>query len=379
MMWRLLRGAPRPNETSGGLSFWQNRRLVRRAGGVLDGGPADRRAMLLGCYQSAFEELADGLSTTNYASRIGVIGLFGVRSPAANAWALSAPRRAAVVVSAGLLTTTADALGAALASGRLLGDAYPSDAHGPPASIPASLAAALIGDFAGPGLTGERVDALYQLYCRVASFVVAHEIAHIARSHQAQLPGARALGGIDEATQLRGSSWADEKTRLIEFDADAHALDMLLATETPDRRLDTWTVEEACETLFVIAFAIIVTLLVIDSDSVPILRQADQGHPPPIWRAVFATSLLLDTVAAAHPLCRPMLEDQLAMAWTEAEAVAVALGRVGSRWRDAVWDDTARAWHLDAYELFRARYLEYQAGVLDPSADALQHNHGTGG
>jgi hypothetical protein len=353
-----------------GLKFWQVRGVVQRAGGVLDDASiTERQVILLSRHQEAFEVLTDGLSTTRYAGSVGTVGLLGLRSATVNAWALSAPGRSAVAVSAGMLTAAADALATAIATGGLFNDAYPPDPEAPPGEVPSEIAGALLGDQAGPGLTGERIELLHELYCRVASFVVAHEIAHLARQHRTVLSAAGALSeieGIDEARQLSGGQWGQEVTRLIEFDADVHGLDMLLATERPGRPPESWTKREVGETIFLIAFAIIVTLQLIDRGEAPLMLQSRQSHPPPIWRAVFATSLLLDTLHALWPHDREHLEEHLTMAWAEAEAVAKVLGHGQGRWRDAIWGKAKQAWRLDDYEWLRKRYLEYQVAVLDP-------------
>ena len=194
-----------------GLKFWRARGVVQRAGGVLDDvSITERQVILLGRHQEAFEVLTSGLSTTLYAGNVGTVGLLGLRSAAVNAWALSVPGRSAVAVSAGMLTGAADALAAAIATGGLFNNAYPPDPDALPGKVPSEIARALVGDQTGPGLTSERIELLHELYCRVAAFVVAHEIAHLARQHRTVLRAAGALSeieGIDEAQQLSGSQW----------------------------------------------------------------------------------------------------------------------------------------------------------------------------
>ncbi|MBV8092154.1 MAG: hypothetical protein JO110_02765 [Acetobacteraceae bacterium] len=359
------------SEPGGSQGFWRSHHEIRRIGGMLETGVTFREEVLLSCWTQVIQDSDAQLEGSSYEGRIGELAFFAVDNCTVNAWAVAAPRRSAIVVSRGMLTATADALACAMTEKKLLDDAYPRGTTSNEASVSEELAHALIGGFSGPGVRGERINALHELYCRVAQLVVHHEMAHLARRHLKILRQGEGLGVIDEAFQLNSSRFGEEQLRFIEFDADVHAFDMMLVEaglmgHSP-KRLST---AEVGEITFVLAFAAIVLGQLLDRGEATLALQSLRTHPPAVWRAIFATSLLRETLVRETCAAIEGITDRLNEAWTEAEHVAAALRLSPGRW-DVGREEVPHAWCLDDYVNMSKRYIAFCINVIDPLEERI--------
>ncbi len=90
---------------------------------------------------------------------------------------------------------------------------------------------------------------------------------------------------------MTAAEFAIDRARFLEFDADAWALDtMLLGYGTEWTSLD----ETARSMVFVTSFAAIVVGQILDRGESALDLQSKLSHPPPVWRALFVTDLLVE-------------------------------------------------------------------------------------
>ena len=127
--------------------------------------------------------------------------------------------------------------------------------------------------------------------------------------------------------------------RYIEFDADHHALDMMLcASETkgpPGEREDQLIASD----LILNIIAIITVLMLLDSEHSPIASQYETDHPPPVHRAMRLCHALASTYQRERNWDWEYVVDLHDEGWVEASRVAEKLGLAEGRWHGQTMED----------------------------------------
>jgi len=170
---------------------------------------------------------------------------------------------------------------------------------------------------------------------------------------------------VVERLQLGSERFGDEEVRFIEFDADVHALDIMLVEELKANNVKSLTARQAGDIAFLVAFAAIVVGQILDQGEPDVALQSRRTHPPPVWRAIFLSALLIETIPRETSAGTEEIGDRLNEAWTEAEHVASVLGLTSGRWGGMSREEMQRTWHLDDFETMRTRYLSYATKVID--------------
>lgn len=208
----------------------------------------------------------------------------------------------------------------------------------------------------------ERTEWGVSLLKRIVDFVIHHELAHIDRSHHRLLLRPGTGLAIDEALAMHGKGRAGHRRRMLEFDADAIALDMILieATAAPDSPLRTWTAGQTEDEVFNTLLAVIILCQLFDRRHRPMESYLIGSHPAPVLRAVRFSEVLQATFEALGKLDLGTLHDIVDTAWWEASRIATAEGFPEGRWRgDDMRDvpvaliDACRADHIAFTEEFR--------------------------
>lgn len=188
--------------------------------------------------------------------------------------------------------------------------------------------------------TEERADYCVELFLHMLEYVVVHEIAHHVRDHIALVNNAHGLFLIDDldarATATPEPSHVDGfLVQDLEFDADAHGLDLSIAAMDAKHPLKTeWDTEAAAEWQFQLVFAQLMVAQVFDDANKHEAEYTVDGHPAPLHRAINYSNLVSRSMH--HLIGGPwdVYRDMHDTAWSEAGYVAKALNLPKGRWHN---------------------------------------------
>lgn len=233
----------------------------------------------------------------------------------------------AVFIHGGLLTRLWDALARAVAGSVFLASRFSWKQPGPDANIPG-----------GPWVVANDKRSAYFLeaFGRAVEFVIFHEVAHLRRRHVRRYRDASGHDFIDEAFGMASEAVVGSKLlQLLEFDADATALEMCLNATSWFRAergegssaLDP---DHLTSELFLRLLAGTVTFLALDLEAEQSAVSYLGQHPPSIHRAMRYSLLLGDTIRSLS--VESDIEPFVDQAWTELSFLARRLGVDGGRW-----------------------------------------------
>ncbi|MGJ5176530.1 hypothetical protein ACQR16_30975 [Bradyrhizobium oligotrophicum] len=334
--------------------FWQTNETVCQLGGML-AEPTPRESILLGAWLGVYEMALAELREAGLSDHLESVAFFAIDTVIQNAWAIRSDSGVAVAISRGLVVGVADALVGAFADIGRGDNVYPFGLVDMDDSLPDELREALMGEVQAPGLVGDRGSILHQLYCHIASIVIHHELGHVVRGHF-DLLGGGSKGLVDEVVQLSAVEFGNERIRFLEFDADAWALDAILQGYAGE-----WSAmdETARDMMFSTAFAAIVVGQILDVGESTIDLQSKLSYPPPVWRALFVTDLLVEEMVDLTGSEREVVAEPVFLAWSVAARVAKHLGRSEGRWRAIEQGDVEDRWQLAVYADMRAGYIDF--------------------
>ena len=170
---------------------------------------------------------------------------------------------------------------------------------------------------------------------RTVDFVIHHELAHLTRNHHDLLPNRTTTLAIEEALAASSTGRGTHRRRMMELDADATALDMMLMEINAEHPLADWRPDDIEDEYFNTLLAVIVLCQVFDHDHQPLEPQQKRTHPAPVLRAIRFGEVLHATYegqSLGDPVRMYGIGDQ---AWWEASTLAEADGLLRGRW----WGD----------------------------------------
>jgi len=226
-------------------------------------------------------------------------------------------------------------------------DSYPEDdtiQYKPPTVITAELLyySSILPAFGFPddyrstdgiirqNITGARRELCEDLYNWIIDHLLYHEVMHIARDHFSYYDIYRNTG-ISEEKKMREEN---KFVRLLELDADMHALDYKIRTMPEFQHFKEMPVKEIRAYMFLEFFGYLIIQQLTDRQNKPIAEQLEETHPPPVMRAI-CYDRFLRTIFIEHGLATAAIVTAESLyAWNEASKIAVKLGFPPGRWRD---------------------------------------------
>ncbi len=314
--------------------FWERLARIERAGGLIDPGYLDEfHRMACGYARKSFREAINAHKDDYYADQFKGLSLFFIDNDVLNAVALENGNRRGIGLHLGTVRRLWWLFYWAMGSGRVINHWFESAPLSEQISLDAAMADPVWQDHEAARLPADRAILMYEIFLRSLEFMVYHELAHHARGH---LPlAARELGleAIEEGLCVGVEETADNALlRLIEFDADVEALDMMLVALDRDIPLETWESKEAGTECFLRVMAIVGVFLLLDLDHAPISEQYRQSHPAAVHRALRLTSALARGFGDHVGWNEKERIQEHDSSWYEASAMAALLGLPEGRW-----------------------------------------------
>jgi hypothetical protein len=169
-------------------------------------------------------------------------------------------------------------------------------------------------------------------FSRTIDFVVHHELAHLARGHHALLARSSEAMALDEAMAAGENVALISDRQLMELDADANALDMILVEGNAERAFAEWPESFIEDEFFNTMLSVLMVCQVLDHAHRPVNAPGARSHPAPVIRAIQFGKVLSYTFEHLFPSMTERLIDIHDQAWWEASQVALACGLPEGRW-----------------------------------------------
>ncbi len=339
---------------------WRRDALIRSHGGLVDPTKLETfDSVACATLRTLYIEVRTLNRPTYYGDRFDRLSLFYVGNEAANALALERRGNRGIAVFLGLPRRLWSAFHLGLSNSGFLRDCFDSEAV--PLSAPADRALLCGSDllFTPENWPSERVDALNDLFDRALTFLLCHEIGHHLRGH---LELVRDHLGFDVVDELRGAaaSGPDHRLlRMIEFDADIEAADLILLSVLDQAKVNGWSTDKTKAQGFQWMVAVITVFLVFDLEQLPNASHYQGSHPAPVHRAIITAGAFSRTFAREFGWTeeeREFFEDS---AWEAVSDIAEQLGLIESRW----WGTETAAMDLDLYKHEEKLFLEFEAWI----------------
>lgn len=198
-----------------------------------------------------------------------------------------------------------------------------------------------------------RLDYARALFLRSMEYVVAHEIAHVVRYHLDLLNREFGLSFIDEqeAAEVVAEALSSDRRRLqrnIEFDADFHGIDLMIASWVERRKNDVASgrqepidTDVATSELFVHVLGIVLVHLLLDRKHREIRVPVVGEYPASVHRAMRSALLCERTFRDEFGLDAEESMRFHDEAWGEASLVASGLGFPEGRWHGETMEGMA--------------------------------------
>ena len=321
--------------------YWASSPQILVAGGLIDPGYLDRfHRMSCGYARHYFRLALRAHSTDDFSDQFQNLSLMFVNSSRPNALAIEREGRRGIAVYLGILRRLWSLFQIALSSHEFLEGMISCELDGRlrVRGAPALDDSVNLLELADQW-PEERAKVLYDLFARAVDFIVYHELAHHARRHLPFLRSSLGVDVIDEALSMHLTSSDASIFRFLEFDADHHALDMLITAADRERRFSLWTIEESETRCFQWTIAILSTFLLFDIDHIPIDDQYKTSHPAPVHRAMRMSAAISRTFAREFGWEEDRRVDWHDSAWWEVSVIAGLLGLPEGRWRGDRTDD----------------------------------------
>ena len=346
---------------------WRRDLLVRGSGGLVDPtglGAFDRTSCAL--LRDLFVETRKRHQATYYGDRFGRMSLFYVENVAANALALERGRDRGIGVFLGLPRRLWAAFHIGLSNPAFLDGCFDSE-PGP-----------LIGDASVDLLRGgellfipdeiwpeERTGALWDLFERALTFLLCHEISHHVRGHLELVRDRLGFDGVDELRGAAADGPDNRLLRLIEFDADSDAVDLILISVVADAAAEGWSADKTRAQGFQWMVAVITVFLIFDLEHLPVSLQYESSHPAPVHRAILTAGAFSRTFARNFAWSeeeRALFEES---AWEAVSEIAEQLELPPGRW----CGETTSLMDLGRYAEEEKLFLEFEAWISASASD----------
>lgn len=313
---------------------WAREPIVRSMGGLIHPGALGLfERQTCGWFRYLFREIVRDATGRRYEDRFDNLSLFFLNRSTSNAIAMEAGGRRGVGVNIGLPRNIWALMRAAVGHSQFLNTSFKSSAPAPEFDPHAPDAWASLYEDPADHWPQDRYSYLFELFMYAAEFLICHELAHHARGHLDYLKKTIGASSIDEALSLHAAEDSQEGRllQMLEFDADQHALDLVMLRHTKGgiHKHDRDFVEED---VFKQTLATILTFMAFDLDHRPIERRYTRTHPAPVHRALRLSATILFTYEDFYALPGQQLNQTQNEAWGEAAVVAEILGMPSGRW-----------------------------------------------
>lgn len=188
-------------------------------------------------------------------------------------------------------------------------------------------------------ITQERLDYCFDIFFYMLEYLVLHELAHHMRGHFDLEINKSRITKIDESSigQRSGKTELGDNTFLLqdlEFDADAHGLDLSISSMAVKFPIDTWEVENIVEWQFKLILAQLIVSQILDAEDKETSDYPPDRHPAPVYRAINYSNLLSRTLHRMMGGDWAPFRDMHDTAWSEAAMFARELGLAKGRWHN---------------------------------------------
>ncbi len=343
--------------------FWTEVRDVQRAGGLIDPGYLDEfHRMACGYVRHFFRSAISTHRKEYYADQFDGLSLFFINSPTPNAIALERQQKRGVGVHLGAVRHLWWLFYRGVSTGQFLEHWFKSKPLGADISLEAAMADPIWREPGAGRLPADRAETMFDLFLRALDFLVYHELAHHARGHLPYVQEILGLDKLDEALNASVSEGADKKIlRLIEFDADVEALDMLLVALDHEIPVTSWPSEKAGTEFFLHAVAILAIFQLFDLDHTPVSEQYRRSHPASVHRALRVTGALSRAIGRQVGWTEDVRIDQHDTAWYAASEVATLIGMPEGRWRG----QHTKLMDLDRFAVEEESFIKFSKRLTD--------------
>ena len=278
---------------------------------------------------SLLDGSVNGQSTIVADAEITSIALTVVEASHFNAVAAQRDEEPGILITKGALHRLWAIYKVALAGSEFLADTLSS---APPTGGPALTTEPSPHTFDIAHWPGDRVAAIHDLYARSLDFLLYHELAHHARDHLAYLASLGHSMTIDEQLNLANQGDGDRIQRFIEFDADHHALDMMMTELYRRQDLKTWSEEKGHTEAYLYGVSALVVFICLDAAAKTISTDYEGSHPPPLHRAARVTNEMTQFFKRELGWTDKLAVDLHDDCWIAASYLAEALGFPEGRW-----------------------------------------------
>ena len=313
---------------------WRRDALVVSSGGLANPKTAGRFEQI--AWQTLLEVYAETRERhrqSDFADRFDHLSILWLANDGANALAIERDGHRAVAVYTGLLRRLWAALQLGMSSPNFLDGCFDT----PPIAITTLVA----GQPLRPDVMNhlplaewpeERRFALWDLFQRALTFFLCHELGHHARGHIDLVHERLGFEAIDEL-RAAGTSGPDHRLlRMLEFDADTDAIDMILIAESQEAKRAGWSTEKTEAQGFQWLVAIVVLFLALDLEFKEIGEHYRGSHPAPVHRAIHAVGTFARSYADLFKWGDEKEKFYQTEAWDAGAVIAEALGYPEGRW-----------------------------------------------
>jgi hypothetical protein len=295
---------------------------------------------------------------TYYAHRLAKLTLFFVDSASANALALERRMDCGVAVYLGLIRRLWATFQLGLSLPEFLDGAFDDPPGAPPSgSLDALVSGQTLAMLPGEDWPLERVGALWDLFERAITFLVCHELAHHARGHLDLVRDHLGFDGIDELRATASAGPESLLMRMVEFDADVEAVDLILIAVKARAERESWSLGKSESQGFQWMVAAATLFLVFDLEHLPIERQYQGSHPAPIHRSILAMSAFSRAFRRQFGWSEERQQHLEHVAWDAVGAIGEALSFPEGRW---VGSPTQLA-DLQRFDAEEREFLKFEA------------------
>ncbi|NMN06795.1 MULTISPECIES: hypothetical protein [unclassified Novosphingobium] len=356
-----------PAKRTGNWTRWSRDRAIVANGGLADPAQAGRfeeRAWEI--VAELYTETRDRHRQSDFADRFDRLSLLYINNTAANAIAIERNGHRAVGVYIGLLRRLWAAFQLGLSRADFLEDAFDSPpivlGDGDPASM---LEPEFLSRLPSADWPEDRRSALWDLFRRAIMFFLCHELGHHARGHIDLVQDRLGLDSIDELRAAEADGPDRRLLRMLEFDADTDAIDMILIAETQEAKREGWSLDKTEAQGFQWLVAIATLFLALDIEHRPVLDQYQGSHPAPVHRAIHAISTFARSYAAEFGWDDEHKQFYEEEAWGAASVIAEALGFPEGRWHG----EHTLLMDLDRFAVEETAFLEFTEWLTRSNED----------
>ena len=312
---------------------WRSDPIIRRLGGLIEAellNSMDR--WLVEQLHHVYESNVNWLDSIIGGIEIAQIDLIITQGSMVNALAYRKEKQRAILIPMGLLRSLWKPIVEAAHSQSVLSEAFPFPS-GEPSSNSFSVPSEHPADWKIPA---DRCTFMMTTYCFMLEYILLHEMAHHTRGHLDEMSNqGLAVALIDEhrERQLPITAPNTGSHRDIEFDADAHGLNLSLNALNNRFPIESsWDTNDALEQLFLLIFSqLLVAQQLDDPEKSNQSRESDE-HPSALYRCINFSNLATKTLYRLVGGDWQQYCDQHDAAWSEASFLAEHLGVQQRHW-----------------------------------------------